>query len=81
MLPAVVLGHGVALVAHMRLKSGIDYQLFGDRVARQLPSELVSKALLVIGVIGVDDFVVVLLELSVVFGDDFGDGCAGLDGC
>lgn len=33
-----------------------------------------------IGVIGVNDFVVVLFEFLVVFGDDFGDGCVGFDG-
>lgn len=71
MLLAVLLSVLVALLADILLHSRVDKQLFGYRVAGKLPGELVAEAGLVIDIVRVDDLVVVLLELTMVLGNDF----------
>lgn len=74
MLLAIAVSILLSLLAHVLLHGRVDEELLSDRVSSQLPPELVAKALNVIEVGGVvDDSVVVLLQLTVVFGDGFGD--------
>jgi len=67
-LSTVTLCHFLAFRAHVLFKGGIDNELFTYRVTSELPGELVPEALLMIMVGGVDDLIVVLLQLTVVFG-------------
>lgn len=46
MLSAIRVGDGLALVAEVLLKCGIEDKLLADRVTRELPAELVSPLFL-----------------------------------
>ena len=74
MLLAVFLSMCPALsMWHVMLHRRIHNYLFGNGVAGELPDELVAPALLVFIVAGVDNLIVILMELSVVVGDGFGE--------
>lgn len=74
MLLAVFLSMCPALsVWHVMLHRRVNNYLFGNGVAGELPDELVAPALLVFIVAGVDNLIVILMELSVVVGDGFGE--------
>ena len=74
MLLAVFLSMCPALsMWHVMLHRRVNNYLFGNGVAGELPDELVAPALLVFIVAGVDNLIVILMELSVVVGDGFGE--------
>jgi hypothetical protein len=76
MLLSILVGHLFA-VGQVLLHGGVDDQLFTDRVASQLPRELVLPASLFIDRAGVQHVVVVLLDLSMVLLDGFRDASHG----
>ena len=74
MLLAVFLSMCPALsMWHVMLHRRVNNYLFGNGVAGELPDELVAPALLVFIVAGVDNLIIILMELSVVVGDGFGE--------
>jgi hypothetical protein len=68
-LLTVVLCNFTALVAHVLLKRWIDNKLFCNRVASELPGELIAKTVLMVMVVRVDNFVVALFQFLMVFDD------------
>jgi hypothetical protein len=76
-LLAVTLGNFFALLTEILLEGRVDDQLLTNRVASKFPCELVAVALLVVGIGGVDDFVIVLLELAVILGECLGNSRHG----
>jgi hypothetical protein len=65
----VALGHSSTLVAQILLERRIDNELLTHRMPSKLPRELISKSCLVVMIVRVDHFIVVLLQLPMVFGD------------
>lgn len=69
MLTAVFLGHLLAFVSEVFFKCRVDNEFLTNGVASQLPGELVAESLLKVVVPCIPNhFVVVLLELAVIFG-------------
>jgi hypothetical protein len=83
MLVAVMFCHLHPLVPDVLFEGWIYNKLFTNRVASKLPSELVPEPLLMIVIVRIYHFVIVLLELAMVFGDGLGDSrhscSAGID--
>lgn len=72
---SIMFGLGLSFLAHEFLHCRIDHQFFPDGMPSELPREVVRIALLVVEVVRVvDDLVIVLFKLSVVFFDGFRDG-------
>lgn len=66
-LPAILVGHVLALFTEVLLESRVHNEFLADRVAGELPGELVTIADLSVPVGGIDDLVIILLQLTVVF--------------
>ena len=72
-LTSVLLGHFFP-IDNILLHGRIDNEFLTNRVTSKLPGELVLPANLVLVIFGVEDIVVVLIELSVIMLDDIADG-------
>lgn len=74
MLLAVLVSMRPALsMWHVMFHRRVNNYLLSNGVAGELPDELVAPALLVFIIVGVHNLIVILVELSVVVGDGFGE--------
>jgi hypothetical protein len=76
---AVALGHALALLPKVLLESRVDDQFFRDRMAGQLPHELVSVSRLMVMVGGIHNLVVAFLQCLVVVDDNIANCRQGPD--
>lgn len=80
MLLTVRLCHLCTTLTKELAEGWVDDQFLGDRVTGQLPCELVLPASGLIVVLGVDDVVVIRLDLSVILLDHIGNTLSHVEG-
>lgn len=74
MLLAILVGHVLALSAQVLLKGWVDHQFFCEGVSGQFPRELVLPSRRIFVILGIDNVIVVLLQLYVIRLDGIGNG-------
>ena len=67
----ILVSHLLPLIAHVPFHGWIDNDFFADRMTGQFPRELVLPAGFGIGVLRVEDLVIVVFQLGVIMLDGF----------
>jgi hypothetical protein len=71
----ILISHLLALIAHIPLHSRINNQFFPGRMTSQFPRELVLPAGFCIGLLRIEDLVIVILQLGMVMLDGVHHPC------